>query len=316
MDVRSDMQNAEIEVRDLLAQSLSNAVKGIVEAYLSRSSSEREAFVSVLAARLVSAEIIKRSRKNPSSATPETREFFVCSRSRRGDLDNTQTPRMIYSQNLARMTPARARGLRRRAHAAGGRGAAFSLGVLGAAGAASAARRLGLLAAAWRARLRQDAHRRRGRAAVGEDQRLRQHHRRRRRRCARRDGRGRVRPHQYLSAGRAAQIRRRAQLPGMAERRAHAAVFGRSAGAFARQAALQAMGRRTRGLALSRSLGSGGVRAAARREAASRHHDDAASDQAHSRIARQSADPCDARDDLRQSRQSAAKFYRPDFARL
>ena len=64
------------------------------------------------------------------------------------------------------------------------------------------------------------------------------------------------------------------------------------------------------------SLGSGGVRAAARRAAASRHHDDAASDQTHSRIARQSADPCDARDDLRQSRQSAAKFYRPDFARL
>ncbi len=77
MDVRSDMQNAEIEVRDLLAQSLGNAVNGILEAYISRSSSEREAFVSVLAARLVSAEIIKHSHKNPSSATAETRESLV-----------------------------------------------------------------------------------------------------------------------------------------------------------------------------------------------------------------------------------------------
>ena len=65
---------------------------------------------------------------------------------------------------------------------------------------------------------------------------------------------------------------------------------------------------RTRRLALSRSLGPGGVRLASRRKAAGDRHHHAASDQTDARSARRSADLFDAAFDLRKHRQSRRKF--------
>lgn len=52
MDILSEMQAAELEVRQIMSASPASAMTGIVEAYNRRSEDQREAFVSVLAARV------------------------------------------------------------------------------------------------------------------------------------------------------------------------------------------------------------------------------------------------------------------------
>jgi hypothetical protein len=56
-DVNSEMQNAELELRQILRSSPGAAASGILQAYNRRSLEEREAFVSVLAARIAVAEV-------------------------------------------------------------------------------------------------------------------------------------------------------------------------------------------------------------------------------------------------------------------
>lgn len=52
MDVLSEMQDAELEVRGIMAGPPASAMTGIIEAYNRRPEDQKEAFVSVLAARV------------------------------------------------------------------------------------------------------------------------------------------------------------------------------------------------------------------------------------------------------------------------
>jgi hypothetical protein len=78
MDVRSEMLDAEIELRDLLLGTPGQAVTGIVHGYNRRSLPEREAFVSVLATHIAIAEAVKRAVSLSASAgSAEMREPFA-----------------------------------------------------------------------------------------------------------------------------------------------------------------------------------------------------------------------------------------------
>ena len=68
MEIASEMQSAEIELREILAQSPGQALEGIMEAYTLRDATEREALVAVLAGRIVSSEACKLTRLNKTQS--------------------------------------------------------------------------------------------------------------------------------------------------------------------------------------------------------------------------------------------------------
>lgn len=69
MEVHSEMQAAEMEIRRLLELAPAQAMTGIVESYNRRSLQERDAFVAILAARITVSSAIERERDWASSAS-------------------------------------------------------------------------------------------------------------------------------------------------------------------------------------------------------------------------------------------------------
>jgi hypothetical protein len=69
MDVRSEMQHAEMEIRTAMGSSPGSAMKYIIESYERRDGLQKDSFVAALIGHLVSIRAVSSSAKNASLAS-------------------------------------------------------------------------------------------------------------------------------------------------------------------------------------------------------------------------------------------------------